>query len=62
MTLMLLSFLFVASALAYQVPITDLGKFYHSDLLWLIRADYSRQICSGMWANDKTYINGVHRI
>ncbi|KAE9400586.1 hypothetical protein BT96DRAFT_819116 [Gymnopus androsaceus JB14] len=37
-------FLFAFStASAYQVPVAD--------------TDYSRQICSGIWANDKTYIN-----
>ncbi|KAJ4485867.1 lung seven transmembrane receptor-domain-containing protein [Lentinula aciculospora] len=32
-----------ASCFGYQVPVVD--------------ADYSRQICSGMWANEQTYIN-----
>jgi hypothetical protein len=32
-------------ALAYEVPVLD--------------SDYTRQICSGMWANDKTFINGA---
>jgi hypothetical protein len=30
-------------AAAYEVPVED--------------TDYSRQICSGMWANEQTYIN-----
>ncbi|KAJ6575316.1 lung seven transmembrane receptor-domain-containing protein [Mycena capillaripes] len=34
---------FSLSCLAYQVPVLD--------------ADYSRQICSGMWATANTYIN-----
>ncbi|KAJ7619220.1 lung seven transmembrane receptor-domain-containing protein [Mycena polygramma] len=34
---------FSLSCLAYQVTVLD--------------TDYSRQICSGMWANEKTYIN-----
>ncbi|KAJ3981195.1 lung seven transmembrane receptor-domain-containing protein [Lentinula detonsa] len=32
-----------ASCIAYQVPVVD--------------TDYSRQICSGMWANEQTFIN-----
>ncbi|KAF7339301.1 Integral membrane protein [Mycena sanguinolenta] len=38
---LVLSFSFLCAA--YQVPVLD--------------ADYSRQICSGMWANENTYIN-----
>ncbi|KAJ6621161.1 lung seven transmembrane receptor-domain-containing protein [Mycena sp. CBHHK59/15] len=34
---------FSLSCLAYQVPVFD--------------TDYSRQICSGMWGSDSTYIN-----
>ncbi|KII94126.1 hypothetical protein PLICRDRAFT_50112 [Plicaturopsis crispa FD-325 SS-3] len=33
----------VSCALAYEVPVLD--------------TDYSRQVCSGMWANQKTYVN-----
>jgi hypothetical protein len=31
---------------SYQVRVSD--------------TDYSRQICSGMWADSTTYINGIH--
>ncbi|KAF8078867.1 lung seven transmembrane receptor-domain-containing protein [Lyophyllum atratum] len=41
--LVLLSFLFVLSSLAYEVPILD--------------TDYSPQICSGMWGSKSTFIN-----
>ncbi|GLB35917.1 putative lung seven transmembrane receptor [Lyophyllum shimeji] len=41
--LVLLSFFFVLSSFAYEVPIRD--------------TDYSRQICSGMWASQSTFIN-----
>lgn len=34
----------VSCALAYEVPVTE--------------SDWSRQVCSGMWSSDKTYING----
>lgn len=43
-----------SSVVAYEVPVSD--------------KDYDRQICTGMWANQKTYINGrplkerAHRI
>jgi hypothetical protein len=40
---LLLSCLFIGLATAYEVPVDD--------------TDYSRQICSGMWASDYTYIN-----
>ncbi|KAH7880907.1 lung seven transmembrane receptor-domain-containing protein [Lentinula edodes] len=40
--LLFVSSIFV-SCLGYQVPVVD--------------AEYSRQICSGMWANEQTYIN-----
>lgn len=40
------SFLLAAWAIvAYEVPIAHV--------------DYDRQICSGMWGDKKTYINGV---
>lgn len=47
-SLTLLSTLFVAAltVAGYEVPIVD--------------RDYSRQICSGMWSNAQTYINGKH--
>ncbi|KZT02462.1 uncharacterized protein LAESUDRAFT_738744 [Laetiporus sulphureus 93-53] len=35
--------LLILSATAYEVPVSD--------------TDYDRQICSGMWADQKTYIN-----
>jgi hypothetical protein len=35
--------LYLSCVLAYEVPVID--------------TDYSRQICSGMWANSKTHIN-----
>ncbi|KAF9460099.1 lung seven transmembrane receptor-domain-containing protein [Collybia nuda] len=38
-----ISSLFTLSSSAYEVPVID--------------SDYSRQICSGMWANQATYIN-----
>ena len=42
----LLSILSAASTVvAYDVPLLD--------------TDYSRQICSGMWSNSKTYLNGM---
>ncbi|KAF9269939.1 hypothetical protein L218DRAFT_975984 [Marasmius fiardii PR-910] len=41
--LTLLILLFAHSSLSYEVPVVD--------------DEYDRQICSGMWANDKTYIN-----
>lgn len=40
-------FLFALSyAAAYEVPVVD--------------TDYSREICSGMWGSQSTYINGQH--
>jgi hypothetical protein len=35
-----------ATAAAYTVSVSD--------------EDYSRQTCSGMWANEQTFINGTH--
>jgi hypothetical protein len=40
---LLLPCLFVGLTTAYEVPVEDI--------------DYSRQICSGMWASDYTYVN-----
>ncbi|KAL0576801.1 hypothetical protein V5O48_005171 [Marasmius crinis-equi] len=37
--------LFIQSAHSYEVPVLD--------------TDYDRQICSGMWASEKTFINGT---
>ena len=43
------SFLLFSSLVAsYEVPILD--------------TDYSRQICSGMWSNQHTFINGTRSI
>jgi hypothetical protein len=41
-------FLFASLAVSYEVPILD--------------KDYSRQICSGMWSNEHTFINGTRLI
>lgn len=41
----LISSILVISTTAYEVPVSD--------------KDYDRQICSGMWADQKTYINGA---
>ena len=41
----LISSTLVLSTAAYEVPVSD--------------KDYDRQICSGMWADQKTYINGA---
>jgi hypothetical protein len=43
------SFLFFSSlAASYEVPIRD--------------KDYSRQICSGMWSDQHTFINGTRSL
>lgn len=49
---------------AYTVPVLDTGKpatsgsfQLHQLISWVI--DYSRQTCSGMWASDSTFINGM---
>jgi len=39
-------FSWLASVGAYEVPVSD--------------TDYSRQVCSGMWASQSTFINGRH--
>lgn len=36
----------VSCVLAYEVPISE--------------SDWSRQVCSGMWGNEHTYINGMY--
>ncbi|EPT01530.1 hypothetical protein FOMPIDRAFT_1059714 [Fomitopsis schrenkii] len=41
----LISSILVISTTAYEVPVSD--------------KDYDRQICSGMWADQKTYINAT---
>jgi hypothetical protein len=42
-----IAFLLSSSAVfGYEVPILD--------------TDYSRQICSGMWSGQNTFINGMH--
>lgn len=40
--------LFASSAAGYEVPVLD--------------TDYSRQICSGMWSSQNTFINGTRPI
>lgn len=40
------SLLLSSSVFGYEVPIFD--------------TDYSRQICSGMWSGQNTFINGMH--
>jgi hypothetical protein len=40
--------LFFSLVASYEVPILD--------------TDYSRQICSGMWSNQHTFINGTRSI
>ncbi len=40
--------LFASSAASYEVPVLD--------------TDYSRQICSGMWSSQNTFINGTRPI
>ncbi|PBK76756.1 hypothetical protein ARMSODRAFT_242242 [Armillaria solidipes] len=46
--ILLIPWLFLTtSVLSYQVPVVD--------------TDYSRQICSGMWGSQSTYINGARR-
>jgi hypothetical protein len=59
-------FLFLLALLssAYEVAILDKGKCFlnfcvpHPSYTF-VKPDYDRQVCSGMWASQSTYINGI---
>lgn len=58
----LLAFLLALLSYAYEVPIVDTGKsllLSNSQHSYLLVPDYERQICSGMWGSQSTYINGI---
>jgi hypothetical protein len=62
--LLLVSLLFVLPSFAYQVPIHDTGKLQPDNTqprALKHSPDYSRQVCSGMWGSQSTYINGTCR-